>query len=69
MRHVITFPFRLLFYTATTALKIIGFIIGFGFRTLRFAAGRTFAVLFAALIGLLLGRAHLGEKLFSDKRR
>jgi hypothetical protein len=69
MRHMITFPFRLLFYTATTALKIIGFMIGFGFRTLRFATGRTFTVLFAALIGLFLGRAYLGEKLFSDKRR
>ena len=69
MRYAMTFPFRLLFFTAITAMKIIGFIIGFGFRTARFALGRTGVVLFAALIGLLVGRGFTGTKLFSGKRR
>jgi hypothetical protein len=63
LRSSITVPFRFLFFTVTMAVKIIGFIIGFGFRALRFAAGRSFALLFAAAIGLFLGR-----KLFSEKR-
>ena len=63
MRSLILVPFRFFFFTVTMAIKIIGFIIGFSFRALRFAAGRSFALLFAAAIGLFLGR-----KLFSEKR-
>ncbi len=69
MRFLLTFPFQLLFRCGETGLKIIGLMFGFCFRLLSFMTGRFFALFFGAFIGLLLGRGHMGVKLFSGKRR
>ena len=68
MRTLLTFPFRLLFRVGETGIKILGFIIGFAFRSVGFFASRFSVFFFGALIGLFLGRKQIAKKLSEIKK-
>lgn len=61
-RPIILFPIRLLFSFGGTGLRIIAFLFGFAFKTAGFFISRFFALTIGAVIGLLLGRKHIGMK-------
>jgi hypothetical protein len=63
MRALFAFPIRLLFRVGETGVKIIGFMIGFGFRTLGFVITRYPVLIIGALVGLFLGRKQIEKKL------
>lgn len=67
---------KLLSIPVRAVSTIIGFVIGIfkviislGFGTFRLIFNRLFGTIFGALIGLLMGRKHIGVKLFTGKKR
>jgi hypothetical protein len=68
-RPVIFFPIRLVLRFGETGLRIILFLFGFAFKTTGFLANRFFALTLGAVIGMLLGRKHIGVKMFNSKKK
>lgn len=66
---VILFPIRLVLRFGETGLKIIVFLFSFVFKTSGFLVRRFFALTVGAVIGLLLGRKHIGVKVFPGKKK
>jgi hypothetical protein len=62
MRSIITIPFRLVAGIAGTLLKVIGLVLNFGFKGARFAGGRFFSILIAAVVGFFLGKKYFAGK-------
>lgn len=58
----LSFPFKLLFTVIGTLFRIIGLLLGFSLRTLRFAGGRVGALLIGAVLALFLGKKYLENK-------
>jgi hypothetical protein len=56
MLQTILFPFRLLYYVVLTLFRIIGFFLGFGFRTARFMSGSFLVLGIGILLGMFLGK-------------
>ena len=66
---VIFLPIRLVLRFGETGFKIILFLSGFAFKTIGFLVSRFFALSIGALIGMLLGRKHVGVMLFPGKKK
>jgi len=61
-RPIIFFPISLVLRFGETAIKIIVFLFALAFKTSGFLVGRLFGITVGALIGLLLGKKHIGMK-------
>lgn len=62
MKSIISVPFRLVWGITGTLLKIVGLVLNFGLKSIRFAGGRFFSVIAAALIGFFLGKKYFAGK-------
>ena len=62
MRSIITVPFRLVAGIAGTLLKVIGLVLNFGIKGIRFAGGRFFTLVVAAVLGFFLGKKYYAGK-------
>jgi hypothetical protein len=68
-RPIIFFPFRLVLRFGETGLKIIVFLFSFAFKATGFLVTRFFALTVGTVIGVLLGRKRIGERLHSGKKK
>jgi hypothetical protein len=68
-RPIIFFPIRLVLRFGETGLRIILFLFGFAFKTTGFFASRFFALTVGAVIGMLMGRKHIGVKIFNGRKK
>jgi hypothetical protein len=62
MRSILTTPFRLVWGIAGTVVKIIGLLLSFSFKGMRFAGGRFFTIIIAGAIGIFLGKKYFAGK-------
>jgi hypothetical protein len=62
MKSIVFVPFRLVLGIVQTLFKIVGLVLNFGFKGARFAGGRFFSIIIAALIGFFLGKKYFAGK-------
>lgn len=62
MKSIVSVPFKLVWGVVGTLVKIVGLILNFGLKTVRFAGGRFFSIIVAALIGFFLGKKYFAGK-------
>jgi hypothetical protein len=68
-RPIILLPIRVLFRIGETGLRIVLFLFGFSFKAAGFFINRFAALTIGAVIGMLLGRKHIGVKIFNGKKK
>ena len=66
---IILFPFWLIKTILGSGIGIIRFALGFLFGIFRFIFGHLLGSIFGFVVGLLLGKKHLGIKIFTGKKK
>jgi hypothetical protein len=62
MRSIIFVPFRLVAGIIGTLFQVIGLVLNFGVKGMRFAGGRFFTLVIAAVVGFFLGKKYYAGK-------
>ncbi|MFP4417230.1 MAG: hypothetical protein ACOC4C_00305 [Fibrobacterota bacterium] len=65
---IITLPFSILKLALTLVFRLVSTVLSLVFGTIGFVLSRVFGTVFGAVVGLLLGKKHVGIKLFRGKK-